>query len=276
MQYQMFVCNLGGCTITSKTKINVFWNFFFTPLAPSGPLHLKKFQKTLILAFEANSALSHESETKFVKITHIVKKQLVFRTNCSYIFKARFLPIIVFVSISKGAKSDVMRGKTIMRNFQLDWRDDPDASPMCQAKMNIRITDGIDDRPNDNFSLLFASDELKRITSFKIIQCNSTCTQWARKLKKKSRPKKLMKSNKSISRNFILTKFHFLQFQKWPKINFWTGEKLKTAKNAISRKKMWFIWFHEFFCLDFFKFSGPRCVLFPEKWLQFFYPIRLF
>ena len=63
-------CVLGGCTITSKTKINVFWNFFFTPLAPSGPLHSKKFQKMLILAFEANSALSRENETKIVKITH--------------------------------------------------------------------------------------------------------------------------------------------------------------------------------------------------------------
>ena len=40
---------------------------------------------------------------------------------------------------------------------------------------------------------------------------------------KQSRPKKLVKSNKSISRiriEFYLTKFHFLQFQKWPKINF--------------------------------------------------------
>ena len=30
----------------------------------------KKFQKTLILAFEANSALPRENETKIVKITH--------------------------------------------------------------------------------------------------------------------------------------------------------------------------------------------------------------
>ena len=44
---------------------------------------------------------------------------------------------------------------------------------------------------------------------------------------KKSRPQKLVKSNKSISRKFFLTKFHFLQFQKWPKINFWTGKRLK-------------------------------------------------
>ena len=46
---------LGGCTITSKTKINVFWKNFFA---------------TLILAFEANGALSIENETKIVKITH--------------------------------------------------------------------------------------------------------------------------------------------------------------------------------------------------------------
>ena len=37
---------------------------------------------------------------------------------------------------------------------------------------------------------------------------------------KKSRPKILVKSNNSISRKKFLTKFHFLQFQKWPKINF--------------------------------------------------------
>ena len=35
-----------------------------------GPLYLKKFQTALILAFEANSALSCENETKIVKITH--------------------------------------------------------------------------------------------------------------------------------------------------------------------------------------------------------------
>ena len=61
---------LGNCTIISKAKINVFWKIFFTPLDPSGLLRSKKFQKMLILAFEANSALSHENETKIVKITH--------------------------------------------------------------------------------------------------------------------------------------------------------------------------------------------------------------
>ena len=47
--------------------------FFFTPQATSAePLHSKIFQKTLILTFEANSALSSENETKIVKITHSV------------------------------------------------------------------------------------------------------------------------------------------------------------------------------------------------------------
>ena len=34
------------------------------------PLRWKFFQKTLILAFEANSILSRKYETKIVKITH--------------------------------------------------------------------------------------------------------------------------------------------------------------------------------------------------------------
>ena len=59
-----------------------------------------------------------------------------------------------------------------------------------------------------------------------------------------------------MEKNFV--KFYFLQFQKWPKINFWTGKKFKTAKNAVSRNNFWIIfWFHKFFSLDFFKFSGP-------------------
>jgi len=43
---------------------------FLHSAGPFGPLHLKKFQETLILAFEANSALPRENETKIVKITH--------------------------------------------------------------------------------------------------------------------------------------------------------------------------------------------------------------
>ena len=58
-------CVLGGCTITSKTKINVVWNFFLTPLVSSGPLRSKKFQTTLILAFEANSAVLCTMENRY-------------------------------------------------------------------------------------------------------------------------------------------------------------------------------------------------------------------
>ena len=45
---------------------------------------------------------------------------------------------------------------------------------------------------------------------------------WPENLKKvqAKKKKKLVKSNKSISRNNFLTKFHFLPFVKWPKINF--------------------------------------------------------
>ena len=49
---------------------------------PSGTLRSKKFQTTLILAFEANSALSRENETKIVKITHSVLGASVF--ECMY------------------------------------------------------------------------------------------------------------------------------------------------------------------------------------------------
>ena len=56
---------------------------------------------------------------------------------------------------------------------------------------------------------------------------------------KKSRPKKLVKSNKSISSNYFLTKFHFLQFLKYiAKNQFLNWENFKTVRNAISRKKL--------------------------------------
>ena len=56
---------------------------------------------------------------------------------------------------------------------------------------------------------------LSKIDIFQVLKAHSGTEKL-----KKSRPKKLMKSNKSISRNIFLTKFHFLPFQKWPKINF--------------------------------------------------------
>ena len=84
----------------------------------------------------------------------------------------------------------------------------------------------------------------------------SITTQWARKFKK-VQAKKLVKSNKS---NIFFVKLHFWQFYTFhsSKIDFWPF--LKMQKIEFGQKKNlwnWFIWFHEFFGLDFFKFSGP-------------------
>ena len=57
----------------------------------------------------------------------------------------------------------------------------------------------------------------------------------------------------NISRNFFLTEFHFLHFQKWPKIYFWNRKKCKTARNAISRKKKLIYSISRVFCLNFLK-----------------------
>ena len=46
--------------------------FFLHSVGPFGAVLFEKFQKTLILAFESDSALSRENETKIVKITHSV------------------------------------------------------------------------------------------------------------------------------------------------------------------------------------------------------------
>ena len=59
----------------------------------------------------------------------------------------------------------------------------------------------------------------------------------------------------------FLTKFHFLQFQKWPKINFWTGKNFKTTRYAISRKKFFDLFdFTSLFAWIFLNFSGPLWV----------------
>ena len=75
------------------------------------------------------------------------------------------------------------------------------------------------------------------------------------KIKKKFRPKKLVKSNNSISRKFFLTKFHFLLFQKLPKSNFWTRKKFKKKCNFTEIFLFIYLISQVFFCLDFFKFS---------------------
>ena len=51
-RFCQFFPHYTKCMITSKAKINIFWNVFITPSVPSGPLYLKKFHKTLILIFE--------------------------------------------------------------------------------------------------------------------------------------------------------------------------------------------------------------------------------
>ena len=51
-----------------STLLEIFFSLHW--LRPLGPLHSKKNPTTLILAFEANSALFHENETKIVKIKH--------------------------------------------------------------------------------------------------------------------------------------------------------------------------------------------------------------
>ena len=51
-----------------STFLEIFSSLRRWPLLGAAPF--KKFQKTLILAFEANSALSRKNETKIVKITH--------------------------------------------------------------------------------------------------------------------------------------------------------------------------------------------------------------
>ena len=91
---------------------------------------------------------------------------------------------------------------------------------------------------------------------------------------KKSRPKKLVKSNKSISWHFILAKFHFLKFQKWPKINFWTRENAQNCQKC-NFTKTFLIYFisRVFLGPDFFKFSAPlwamyecTCTLWQTLW----------
>ena len=71
-------CVLGGCMITSNTKINIFWKnlvpimkLFLHSGYPSGTFCTKNVKKRW---FETDSALSCKNETKIVKITHSGKE----------------------------------------------------------------------------------------------------------------------------------------------------------------------------------------------------------
>ena len=72
----------------------------------------------------------------------------------------------------------------------------------------------------------------------------------------KSRPKKLVKSNKSISRKNFWPKSIFRHFKNGQKSIFELRKSLKRL-NIQFHKKIDLFNFTSFFCLDFFKFSGP-------------------
>ena len=75
-----------------------------------------------------------------------------------------------------------------------------------------------------------------------------------------------MKSNKSVLRTkFFFTKFHFLQFQKWPKINFRTGKKFKTTKNAMSRNLFLNYLISRVFWAGLFKIFWPAVAMFKKS-----------
>ena len=83
-----------------------------------------------------------------------------------------------------------------------------------------------------------------RITQTTLLLLHS----WPENLKK-SKQKNLMKPNKSIS--------IFCNFKNGQKSICELGKKFKTAGNA--KKNFDLFDFTSFFCLDFFKFSGPLC-----------------
>ena len=73
--------------------------------------------------------------------------------------------------------------------------------------------------------------------------------------------KKLKKVNAKNSWNQFLEKIFgpksiFCNFKNGKKSIFELRKSLKLPKMQFHEKKNWFIWFHEFFCLDFFIFSG--------------------
>ena len=71
------------------------------------------------------------------------------------------------------------------------------------------------------------------------------------------------KKTREIKLNFFLAKFHFLKFQKWPKINFWTGKSLKLAKMQ----------FHDFFYLIFMEnIEKFFCEIDLSYFIEFFLP----
>ena len=102
-------CVLGGVRLPQRLK-SMFFVIFSHSSVPFGAAPFeKKIQKTLILAYEANSALSRENETKIVKITHIVPYVCNLLKKC-----------LSFCHFSH-RRSFVLYGQKRLPNTRLSW-----------------------------------------------------------------------------------------------------------------------------------------------------------
>ena len=79
-------------------------------------------------------------------------------------------------------------------------------------------------------------------------------SQWARKLKKKSRPKKLLKSNTSISRKIFLPNSIFCNFKNGQKSIFELGKSLKLKICHFTKFFLTIFDFTSFFAWTFLNF----------------------
>ena len=119
-----------------------------------------------------------------------------------------------------------------------------------EVSLTKKLSNSTLPRPTQNFLIqilnlaqfqLFRTKNAEKIASSRGILDHSGSENL-----KNSRPKKLVKSNKSI-----------FAISKMTKINFWTGKKFKTAKNAISRKIFWiYLISRVFFAWTFINFLG--------------------
>ena len=77
---------------------------------------------------------------------------------------------------------------------------------------------------------------------------SSSTSQWARKFKKVQAKKNSWNQiNQFHEKKFFWPNSIFCHFKKWPKINFWTGKKFRSAKNAIFKKNFDLFDFTSFF-----------------------------
>ena len=121
-------------------------------------------------------------------------------------------------------------------------------------------------------------DNVFTFTDFVFPKLAFDITLWGRKCKD-VQAKKLMKSNKiNFTKKFFFDQIPLnLQFHKWAKINFWTGKKFNTAKNATSRKKIILIYLISgVFLAGLFKIFWPTVHLIRNKNLFDKIALRLF